>query len=121
MSTTTKITRAEAIRRFRAATHVTIVARSIRGKDAPTNSPGTANERPVVGMRKEVARVSGVGVTYMGGKYPTTRFADGADSIWQEDEEGRLVFVSYAPNYAERKPNERIENARITYELEPRA
>ncbi len=127
MNTLTRIPRAEAIRRFTAATHVTITARTIRGEDVPNNGDGT----PLVGVRREVARVTSTGVYYIVGhsvdgtrkiqsKFAGTRFADSPEDTWSEDTEGNLVLTTYytVAHYAGRPTFETREHGRITYKLE---
>lgn len=126
MSTVTRITRAEAIRRFRAASHATIVARTIKGVPTPNNPPTRAGqERPVVGVRREIARVTGTGVYYkdrLGGWEPTaaTRFAETVQDEWHEDADGNPVLVTYYSHMDPAGYTQR-EFARITYKLEASA
>lgn len=124
----TRIPRAEAVRRFTAATHVTITARTIRGEDVPNNGDGT----PLVGVRREVARVTSTGVYYVVGhsadgtrkfhaRSAETRFAESYGDTWSEDADGNLVLTTYytaVGHHAGRPTFETREHGRITYKLE---
>ncbi|MDF2990277.1 MAG: hypothetical protein K0S37_791 [Microbacterium sp.] len=93
-ATLTRISRAETVRRFRAARFVTMVSRTVRGID---NEPAP---------RREISRVTSVGVYYRRrnsagfaaeSTRAGTRFAETPNDTWAEDAEGHLILTVRRP------------------------
>lgn len=99
-ATETQITRAEAIRRFKAARSYTVESRTFRGVEKVPEKHG-------IGVR-QIERVTSTGVYIVGGpRYALTTFDKGNE--WSEAD-GLLIMRTF------RKGE---EDARVTYRLNP--
>lgn len=104
-TTETKLTRAEAIRRFRAATSYTVTSRTFRGVEKLPEVHGT-------GVRV-IERVTSTGVYIVGGpRYALTTFEK--ESEWSEDGD-QLIMRTFR---TDRTTGDKTEDARVSYLLE---
>jgi hypothetical protein len=107
MTTTTEtaLTRAEVIRRFKAARSYTVTSRTFGGVEKMPETHG-------IGARV-IERVTSTGVYIVGGpRYALTTFEKGAE--WSEDGD-ELIMRTFR---TDRQTGERVEDARVSYLLE---